>query len=83
MDFSKLNLEFNNIQKKMELYDIQFNKVLLKIKQLEKEIKKMETKITQAKSLVDKSLYTFFIEIKKEQLAFLTDTFLNDSKVGE
>lgn len=83
MDFSKLNMEFFNIQKKLEKYDKQLDIVLLEIKKLEKEIVKIETKIKQTKSNVEKWQNKLILEFKKEQLDFLKNTFTSNEVNNE
>lgn len=83
MDFSKLNVEFFNIQQKLEKYDKQLGIVLAEIKQLEKEINKLETKIKQTKSNTEKCQYKLVLEFKKEQLVFLKNTFVDSGEKNE
>ncbi len=77
MDFTKLNLEFSNIQLKLEKYDKQLGIVLNEIKKLEKDIGKLETKLEQTKVQTEKCQYKLIIEFKKEQVNFLKNTFID------
>ena len=83
MDFSKLNIEFSNIQLKLEEYDRQLDIVLKKIKSLRKEISKIESKIKQTNKLTEKYQYQLILEFKKEQLSFLCKTFESPTKLDE
>ena len=83
MDFSKLNIEFSNIQLKLEEYDRQLDIVLKKIKSLRKEISKIESKIKQTNKLTEKYQYQLILEFKKEQLSFLCKTFESPPKLDE
>ena len=64
MDFTKLNLEFSNIQLKLEKYDKQLGIVLNEIKKLEKDIGKLETKLEQTKVQTEKCQYKLIIAFK-------------------
>ncbi len=75
MDFTKLNTEFSNIQLKLEKYNRQLENIFIKIKNLEKEINKLEIKSNKSTYLTDKYYYNIMIELKREQLLFLKQTF--------
>lgn len=64
MDFTKLNLEFSNIQLKLEKYDKQLGIVLNEIKKLEKDIGKLETKLEQTKVQTEKYQHKLIIAFK-------------------
>lgn len=81
MDFLKLSNEFQNLQKKLE-ESTKFDKSIKDyIKKLEKEITKYEQKNETEKDLIQKSINTLLIEIKKDFKSNL-EKIVNINKKG-
>ena len=82
MDFSKINNEFLEIQKKLSVYEEQKIKVFEKLKKDEKDILKLETKINNETDIVNKSYLQLLIIIKKQNYSELYDIFYSNKKAG-
>ena len=65
MDFTRLNNEFLNMQKKLEDNEICIKKLKIFIKSIDKEIIKLEAKRKNEKDVVQNAIYCSIIEIKK------------------
>ncbi len=66
MDFLRLNNEFQNLQKKLEDSERYIKSINNYLKKLEKEIIKLEQKNETEKDVIQKSVNTLLIEIKKQ-----------------
>lgn len=66
MDFFRLNNEFQNLQKKLEDSERYIKSINGYIKKLEKDIIKLEQKNESEKDVVQKSVNTLVLDIKKE-----------------
>lgn len=71
MDFGKINLEFSNMQKTIIKYNEMNNKISQKIKNNDKDISKYETKIKNAKTLLEKDIYKLLLDSLKSENTFL------------
>lgn len=66
MDFLRLNNEFQNLQKKLEDSERYIKSINNYLKRLEKEIIKLEQRNETEKDVIQKSVNTLLIEIKKQ-----------------
>ena len=66
MDFLRLNNEFQNLQKKLEDSERYIKSINNYIKKLEKEIVKLEQKNETEKDIIQNTINTLLIEIKKQ-----------------
>ena len=71
MDFSKLNIEFNNMQVIITKYNEILSLVKSKIKNNSKEINKFENKIKNTKNPIEKESYKIVIVSLKDENVFL------------
>lgn len=82
MDFSKLNLEFANMQKSIEDYNKMVISINLKIKDNLKSISKYETKMKNTKNKFEKDLIHLYITSLKCETEFL-ESLVKEEKVDE
>lgn len=66
MDFLRLNNEFQNLQKKLEDSERYIKSINNYLKRLEKEIIKLEQRNETEKDVIQKSVNTLLIEVKKQ-----------------
>lgn len=71
MDFSKLNVEFANMQSTIQEYNKLVNLINNKIKNNDKEISKYETKIKNSKNILEKDSFKFMVDTMKQENVFL------------
>ena len=71
MDFSKLNIEFANMQSIIEKYNKLIFDINQKIRFNEKEISKYETKIKNTKNEIEKELYKIIVIRLNEEKTYL------------
>ena len=71
MDFSKLNVEFSNMQKTVTKYTEIIVLVNLKVKDNLKSISKYETKMKNTKNKIEKDMAHLYISILKSENEFL------------
>lgn len=71
MDFSKLNIEFANMQSIIEKYNKLIFDINQKIRFNEKEISKYETKIKNTKNEIEKELYKIIVIRLNEEKIYL------------
>lgn len=83
MDFSKLNLEFANMQETIKDYNKIILKINCRIKDNIRSINKMETKVKSNKDKLIKYLANAYIESIKCENDFLSDLIKGDQKDGE
>ena len=82
MDFSKLNIEFSNMQKTISTYTEIVLKVNNKIKENLKIIGKYETKIKNTKDNFEKELSHLYITSLKNENKFLESIINNNEEVS-
>lgn len=82
MDFSKLNIEFSNMQKTISKYTEIVLKVNNKIKENLKIIGKYETKIKNTKDNFEKELSHLYITSLKNENKFLESIINNNEEVS-
>ena len=80
MDFSKLNNEFNNMQKTVFKYNEIILKINNKIKENLKIISKYETKIKNNKDSFEKEVFHLYISSLKNENKFL-ESIINNEEV--
>lgn len=83
MDFSKLNIEFNNMQVIITKYNEILSLVKSKIKNNSKEINKFENKIKNTKNPTEKESYKIVIVSLKDENVFLENLIKEDNKDGQ
>lgn len=83
MDFSKLNIEFNNMQVIITKYNEILSLVKSKIKNNSKEINKFENKIKNTKNPIEKESYKIVIVSLKDENVFLENLIKEDNKDGQ
>ena len=83
MDFSKLNIEFANMQETIKDYNKIILRINCRIKDNIRSISKMETKVKGNKDKVIKYLANVYIESVKCENDFLKDLIKGDEKNGE
>lgn len=83
MDFSKLNIEFNNMQVIITKYNEILSLVKSKIKNNSKEINKFENKIKNTKNPIEKESHKIVIVSLKDENVFLENLIKEDNKDGQ
>ena len=71
MDFSKLNIEFSNMQNMITKYNELLLEIKNKIKNNFKEISKYETKMKNTKNNLEKECYKILVISLKNETLFL------------
>lgn len=80
MDFSKLNIEFNNMQNIIAKYNILQQEIKNKIKNNLKDISRYETKLKNTKNKIDISISNLFITMLKDENQFLENLIKEQEK---
>ncbi len=83
MDFSKLNIEFNNMQVIITKYNEILSLVKSKIKNNSREISKFENKIKNTKNSIEKESYKIVIVSLKDENIFLENLIKEENKDGQ
>ncbi len=83
MDFSKLNIEFSNMQNTITKYNEIIIGIKQKIKSNEKDISKYETKIKNIKNIVEKDINKLMLDILKNENIFLKQLIESEDKKDE
>lgn len=83
MDFSKLNLEFANMQETIKNYNKIILRINCRIKDNIRSIGKMETKVKGNKDKLIKYLANVYIESIKCENDFLNDLIKGDENDGK
>lgn len=83
MDFSKLNIEFNNMQVIITKYNEILFLVKSKIKNNSREISKFENKIKNTKNSIEKESYKIVIVSLKDENIFLENLIKEENKDGQ
>lgn len=71
MDFSKLNLEFANMQNTITKYNSLITEIKNRIKNNSRDINKYETKINNTKNNLEKESYKILVISLKNETSFL------------
>lgn len=71
MDFSKLNLEFANMQNTITKYNSLITEIKNRIKNNSRDINKYETKIENTKNNLEKESYKILVISLKNETSFL------------
>jgi light-regulated signal transduction histidine kinase (bacteriophytochrome) len=82
MDFSKLNVEFANMQKSVEDYNKMINLINIRIKDNLRNISKFETKMKNTKNKLEKDLAHLYITSVKCETEFL-ESLVKEEKTNE
>ena len=81
MDFLRLNNEFQNLQKKLEDSERYIKSINNYLKKLEKEITRLEQRNETEKDVIQKSVNTLILNIKKDFKKSLEDIVNVNKKV--
>lgn len=82
MDFSKLNLEFANMQKTVEDYNKIITLINMRIKDNLRTVSKYETKMKNTKNKLEKDLSHLYITSIKCETEFL-ESLVKEEKTNE
>ena len=82
MDFTKLNVEFANMQNIITKYNSLQNEIKNKIKNNLKDISKYETKIKNTKNNLEKESYKFLVISLKNETSFL-ENIIKEEETNE
>lgn len=82
MDFTKLNVEFVNMQKTVEDYNKMIISINLRIRDNLKSISKFETKMKNTKNKLEKDLAHLYITSVKCEIEFL-ESLVKEEKTNE
>lgn len=83
MDFSKLNVEFSNMQNTITRYNEMVNCIKQKIKNNDKKISKLETKLKNTKIIIEKDIYRLLLDSTKNENVFLKQLVESEDKKDE
>lgn len=67
MNFTKLNLEFSNMQNTIKKYNDIVNSINLRIKDNLKNINKYETKLKNTKNKIERDMLNLYISVLKSE----------------
>lgn len=79
MDFTKLNIEFANMQNTITKYNNIQNEVKNRIRNNQKEISKYETKVKNTKNDLEKETYKLMVIAIKNETSFLESIVKEDN----
>lgn len=80
MDFSKLNIEFSNMQNTITKYNEMVNCIKQRIKNNDKEISKYETKVKNTKNILEKDIHKLLLDSIKNENIFLKQLVESEEK---
>lgn len=80
MDFTKLNIEFANMQNKINEYNNLVALINNKIRDISKEIGKYDTKLKNTNSIIEKDFFSMMLNILKEEQNFLESLIVKETK---
>lgn len=79
MDFTKLNIEFANMQNTITKYNNIQNEAKNRIRNNQKEISKYETKVKNTKNNLEKETYKLMVIAIKNETSFLESIVKEDN----
>lgn len=82
MDFSKLNIEFNNMQNIISKYNVLYQEIKNKIKNNNKDVSKYESKIKSTKNNIEKETYKIIVLTLKDETSFLEHLIIEEEING-
>ena len=82
MDFTKLNVEFANMQNTITKYNNILNEIKNRIKNNLRDISKYETKIKNTKNNLEKECYKILVISLKNETTFL-ENIIKEEKDGQ
>jgi chromosome segregation ATPase len=82
MDFTKLNLEFANMQNTITKYNNLVNEIKNRIKNNLRDISKYETKIKNTKNSLEKESYKLLVISLKNETTFL-ENIIKEEETNE
>ncbi|MBO5096101.1 MAG: hypothetical protein J6B98_04425 [Bacilli bacterium] len=83
MDFTKLNLEFSNMQNMINKYNDMVSIINQKIKSNDKDIGKYETRLKNNKNIIEKDITKLLLDSLKNENMFLKSLIENEVKKDE
>ena len=83
MDFTKLNVEFANMQNTITKYNCVLTEIKNRIKNNLRDISKFETKIKNTKNIIEKESYKILVIALKNETSFLESIIKEEQNNGE
>ena len=80
MDFTKLNVEFANMQNTINKYNILLIEIKNRIRNNSRDISKYETRIKNTKNNLEKESYKILVISLKNETSFLESIIKEDEK---
>ena len=82
MDFTKLNIEFANMQNTITKYNCVLTEIKNRIKNNLRDISKFETKIKNTKNIIEKESYKMIVVSLKNETTFL-ESIIKEEETNE
>lgn len=82
MDFTKLNVEFANMQNTITKYNCVLTEIKNRIKNNLRDISKFETKIKNTKNIIEKESYKMIVVSLKNETTFL-ESIIKEEETNE
>ena len=82
MDFTKLNVEFANMQNTITKYNNLISEIKNRIKNNLRDISKFETKIKNTKNIIEKESYKMIVVSLKNETTFL-ESIIKEEETNE
>ena len=82
MDFTKLNVEFANMQNTITKYNCVLTEIKNRIKNNLRDISKFETKIKNTKNIIEKESYKMIVVSLKNETTFL-ESIIKEEEINE
>ncbi len=83
MDFTKLNVEFANMQNTINKYNVLLIEIKNRIRNNSRDISKFETRIKNTKNSIEKESYKMIVISLKNETSFLESIIKEDENNGE
>ena len=83
MDFTKLNVEFANMQNTINKYNFLLIEIKNRIRNNSRDISKFETRIKNTKNSIEKESYKMIVISLKNETSFLESIIKEDENNGE
>ena len=82
MDFTKLNVEFANMQNTINKYNVLLIEIKNRIRNNRRDISKFETKIKNTKNIIEKESYKMIVVSLKNETTFL-ESIIKEEETNE
>lgn len=82
MDFTKLNVEFANMQNTITKYNCILTEIKNRIKNNLRDVSKFETKIKNTKNIIEKESYKMIVISLKNETTFL-ESIIKEEETNE